>query len=112
MTQAQANQLGKLITKTRSKRGLSTRELASRSDVANGWLAGIEAGRFLEPGADRLARLAEVLGIDPGRIDRITKGAVTAGLPEMRTYFRAKLDLTPEQIAQVEAYIARIRSAP
>ena len=31
------------------------------------------------------------------------------GLPGMRTYFRAKYDLTPEQIAQVERYIARIQ---
>ncbi len=32
-------------------------------------------------------------------------------LPEPRIYFRAKYDLTPEEIAQVERYIERLRRA-
>jgi transcriptional regulator with XRE-family HTH domain len=111
MTEAQARALGTLIAKTRIKQGLSTRELAATVGVAKGWLAGIEAGRFLEPAPDRLARLSDVLDIEPARIDRITKGAVAEGLPDSRTYFRAKYDLTPEQIDKIERYLERLRRA-
>jgi transcriptional regulator with XRE-family HTH domain len=109
VTAAQAQTLGKLIAKARSGRGLTTRELADQVGVAHGWLSGMEAGRFLEPAPDRLARLADALDIEPARIDRITKGSVSEGLPGMRTYFRAKYDLTPEQIGKVEGYIRRLR---
>ena len=85
--------------------------MAVELGVANGWIAELENGRYLDPAPDRLARLAEVLDIDSGRIDRITKGAMTEGLPGARTYFRAKYDLKPEEIAKVERYIERLRRA-
>ena len=56
---------------------------------------------------DRLAQLAEVLEIKPSRIDRLTKGAASEGLPELRTYFRAKYDLSPEQVEQIVKYMDR-----
>jgi hypothetical protein len=56
---------------------------------------------------DRLARLAEVLDIEPAKIDRITKGSVAESLPEVRTYFRAKYGLESEDIAQIERYLER-----
>jgi hypothetical protein len=64
-------------------------------------------GRFLDPAPDRLARLAEALDIEPARIDRITKGSMADSLPEVRTYFRAKYGLTPEQSEQIERYVER-----
>lgn len=50
-----------------------------------------------------------MLDIEPARLDRISRGSVSAGLPGMRTYFRAKYDLSPAQIEQVERYIKRLR---
>jgi transcriptional regulator with XRE-family HTH domain len=111
MTQSQATRLGQLIASARAEAGLSTRALAAELDVANGWITELENGRFLDPAADRLARLAEVLNIEPGRIDRLTKGAIVDGLPAPRTYFRAKFALTPEEAARVERYIDRLRRA-
>ena len=110
MTEAQARALGNIISKARTRKGLSTRELASALGVAKGWVSGIETGRFLETSPDRLARIAEVLDIEPSRIDRIVCGAVAEGLPGMRTYFRAKYDLSPEEIEKVERYVQRLRS--
>jgi transcriptional regulator with XRE-family HTH domain len=109
LTQAQAKQLGTLIVKARSKEGMTQAALTAELGVAAGWLAGLEQGRFLDPSAERLARIAEALDIPPKRIERITKGRVTDRLPEMRTYFRAKYDLTPEQIDLIERYIARLQ---
>lgn len=109
MTQAQAEKLGQIIAKARARKGLSTRALAEQVGVATGWITGIETGRFAGSSPDRLARLCDVLDIAPGTIDRLTKGAVTDGLPSGRTYFRAKYDLSPEQVEKVERYIQRMR---
>jgi transcriptional regulator with XRE-family HTH domain len=111
MTQAQARRLGELIAKARARKGLSTRALAAELGVAIGWITELENGRFLDPAPDRLARLAEALDIEPGRIDRLTKGAITAGLPTPRVYFRSKMSLTPEETDKVLRYIDKLRRA-
>ena len=46
------------------------------------------------------------------RIDRLTKGSVAESLPEVRTYFRAKYGLTPEQGEEIERYVARYIEPP
>lgn len=112
MTPAQAKQLGSLIAKARIRKGLSYRALATQLGVAYGWLAELEMGRFLDTAPDRLARLAEVLDIEPSRIDRITKGTVADSLPEVRTYFRAKYGLAPEDIERIERYVERYIDPP
>jgi transcriptional regulator with XRE-family HTH domain len=112
MTAGQAKQLGALIARTRIRKQLSLRALASRSGMTASWIAHVQAGRFLDPAPDRLARLAEALDIEPSKIDRITKGSMAGSLPELGTYFRAKYDLSPAEIAQVERYVRRLRSKP
>ena len=110
MTPSQAKQLGVVIARARMKRGLSIRELAAQLDVHASWVGFLEQGRYVDPAPDRLARIAELLNIDSARMDRLTRGAVAEGLPELGTYFRAKYDLSPEQIEQVERYVRRLRS--
>lgn len=112
MTLVQAQQLGTLIAKARQRKGLSHRALATQLGVAYGWLADLESGHFRDPAPDRLAAVAEALDIAPGRMDRVTRGAVSRGLPAPGTYFRAKYDLTPEQIERVERYVRRLRGRP
>jgi len=109
VTEAQSKKLGGLLARARRSQGLSTRQLARQVGVAYGWISSVEAGRFLDPAPDRLARLAEALNIEPARIDRLTKGSVAGGLPGLKTYFRAKYDLSAEEIEQVERYVKRLR---
>jgi transcriptional regulator with XRE-family HTH domain len=111
MTLAQARKVGELIAKARARKELSTRALAAQLGVAIGWITELENGRFLDPAPDRLARLAEALDIEPGRIDRLTQGAITAGLPTPRVYFRSKMSLTPEETDKVLRYIDKLRRA-
>lgn len=111
MTTAQAAELGKIIASARRRHGLSLRALAEEAGVTKAWLGFLEQGRYTDPAPDRLARLAEVLAISPARIDRLTKGALSQGLPAPRAYFRAKYDLTPDQVAKVERYVERLRKA-
>jgi transcriptional regulator with XRE-family HTH domain len=109
MTPERAEELGMLIAKARVRKALSTRALAQQVGVAYGWLSELEAGRFLEPAPDRLAKLSEALNISPARINRLTNGAMTAGLPTPQVYFRAKYGLSADQAARVQRYVDRLR---
>jgi transcriptional regulator with XRE-family HTH domain len=111
LSEARARQLGEIVTAARMRNGISVRRLAKELGLSYSWLAKFEAGVFTDPAPDRLAIIAERLGIDPARVDRLTTGAMSDGLPEPRVYFRAKLELTQDQADQVERYIARLRRA-
>lgn len=112
MTPAQARQLGTLMARARRAKRLSLRELEGQLGIPRTWLSHLEQGDSLSVPPDRLARLAEALDIEPARIDRITKGTVAQSLPAVRTYFRAKYGLTPEQSAQIERYVQRYIERP
>lgn len=109
MTQTQAQRLGTVIQKARERKGHSLRAFAELVGLPRTWLHELEHGVYLDPAPDRLARIAEALEIAPGTIDKITRGSVASSLPGMRTYFRAKYQLSPDEAAQVEAYVERLR---
>lgn len=109
MTKAQAQQLGKLIARTRERRKVTYRHLAGEIGADPTWIVRLEQGAFASPAPERLFRLAEVLDIDPERIDRITRGAVSGSLPEVRTYFRSKFDLSDDGIGKIENLLAELR---
>ena len=109
MTPNQAKQLGAVIAKARTRKGWSIFQLASRMGAPKSWVGFLEQGRYVDPAPERLAHIAELLDIKASRMNHLTRGAVSAGLPELRAYFRAKYDLSPEQIEQVERYVRRLR---
>lgn len=109
MTEAQARQLGKLIARTRERKGWSFRQLASESEIPLTWILKLERGDFASPAPERLGRLAEVLDIDVERIDRISRGYLSGSLPEVRTYFRSKYDLSDAAIGRIEDLVAELR---
>lgn len=109
MNDSQALRLGRLLATARHKRGLSLRALAEIADVSYLWLSRVERGFFNQPAPERIVRLAEALDIDPERIDRMTKGHLASNLPGVRTYFRAKYDLTAEEIDEIERTIEHIQ---
>lgn len=109
MTEQQAKKLGKLIRSAREAKGLSLRALEAMTGLARTWLVYLEAGRSLEPLPDRLARVAEVLDIDPARIDRISGDYLARSLPTVRTYFRSK-DKATQAVDQLERVIAEVHA--
>lgn len=110
MTDAQARKLGAIVSRARTRKGLSLREAAAKIGISYVWLNDLECGRYSDPAPDRLGRLAEVLGIDPVAIDRVNHGVLANSLPDVRTYFRAKEGLSPRQLDEVEATLKRLRS--
>jgi transcriptional regulator with XRE-family HTH domain len=109
MTEVQARELGRLFKQARRKMKLSLRRLDELSGVSYGWLMRLERGQMVTPAPSKLTTVAKVLGIPPERIDLITRGQVSRDLPTIRTYFRAKYQLTPEEIRQIEELFDRIR---
>lgn len=109
MTEVQARELGKLVKRTRRARKLSLRALDGLSGVSYGWLSRLERGLMVAPAPSKLTRVAEVLGIPPEQIDRITRGHVSGDLPPIRTYFRTKYRLSGQEITQIEDVFDQIR---
>jgi transcriptional regulator with XRE-family HTH domain len=107
MSATKAKELGSLVARARARKGLSTRKLAAQIGVSNAWISRLESGWFLDPSPALLARLAEALDIEPEKIDELMPGAVADSLPGIRTYFRAKYDLSPEQVEQIVKYMGR-----
>jgi transcriptional regulator with XRE-family HTH domain len=112
LTESQAKQLGTTIAKARLRKGLSQRKLAIEVGMSPGWIEKLEQGVFLDPAPDRLVHIAEVLDIDPGFIDRLSRGNVSQSLPHIRTYFRAKYRMSSEEIERIERYVRRIYGGP
>ncbi|HEV3322350.1 MAG TPA: helix-turn-helix transcriptional regulator [Solirubrobacteraceae bacterium] len=109
MTEAQARELGRLFKQARRTKKLSLRALDELSGVTYGWLTHLEHGKIMAPAPSKLTKVAEVLGIPPERIDRISRGQVSRELPTIRTYFRAKYQLTPKEITKIEELFDQIR---
>jgi len=109
MNDAQAARLGRLFAHARRNKNLPLRAVAEQADIDYSWLARLERGVYSHPAPERLTRLAEVLNIDPERIDRITKGHVANSLPAMRTYFRSKYDFTPSEIDVIERTVTELQ---
>jgi transcriptional regulator with XRE-family HTH domain len=109
MTEVQARELGRLFKHARRTRRLSLRAVDELTGVSYGWLSRLENGQMIAPAPSKLTEVAEVLGIAPERIDRITRGRISRDLPSIRTYFRAKYHLTPQEITQIEEVFDRIR---
>ena len=107
LTRTRAKELGLLIAHARAKAGLSTRVLAGRLHISNAYVSRLESGEYLDPSPAVLTKLAEALDIEPGRLDRIMRGAIADGLPDMRMYFRAKYDLTSSDIERIAKYMSR-----
>lgn len=109
MTEVQARELGRLIKRTRRARKLSLRELDELTGASYGWLSRLERGNMTAPAPSKLTAVAEALGIPMERIDRMTRGKISSDLPAIRTYFRTKYKLTPQEITQIEEVFDRIR---
>lgn len=109
MTEEQARQLGRLVKRARKQRGLSLREVDEQSAASYHWLSRLERGLMKAPAPTKLTDVARVLGIAPERIDRITRGQISSDLPPIRTYLRAKYQLTTEETQKLEEIFDRIR---
>ena len=110
MTDHQAEELGDLIRRGRKQKGLTLYGLADLAEMDFSWLSRLEHGRYTSPNPAQLARLAEVLDIDPARIDAVTHEYLAESMPSTRTYLRSKEKLSPEGMDALERALDEIRA--
>jgi transcriptional regulator with XRE-family HTH domain len=109
MIKEQARRIGRMIATSRRNKGWSLRQLSNETGISHTWLLKLENGSYATPAPDRLIRVAEALGVDPERIERVAKGQMSDNLPGVRTYFRAKFDLSPSEIDEIERAVQDIQ---
>lgn len=102
MVKEQAQRIGRMIATARHNKGWSLRQLSNETGLSHTWLLKLERGEYVTPAPDRLIRVTDALGVDPERIERVVKGQMADSLPGVRTYFRAKYDLSQEDIDKIE----------
>lgn len=90
MDDQQAKRLGALIKDQRLKLGIGLREAGRRTGIDDGLLSRMESGAILTPAPDKLARIAEVLGLPLSDIYAMADYAVPNDLPSPAIYLRTK----------------------
>jgi transcriptional regulator with XRE-family HTH domain len=110
MITEQAKRLGALVREARQARGLYLHDVAEQTGVTRTWLLYLEAGRSLEPSPDRLARVVELLKIDPAQVDAVSGHYLARSLPNMRTYFRSKGQVSTAELDEIERVVAEIHA--
>lgn len=109
MDDEQAKALGAFLRQRREQLGLSSRQLAARAGFNDATVVRFEQGAFGAPRADKLARLAEALGLQLADVYALADYAVPSELPTLRPYLRTKYrDLPVEDVEAIEAYAARL----
>jgi transcriptional regulator with XRE-family HTH domain len=86
----QAARLGAFIRNRREELGLSTRQLAEQAGMNFATVARIEQGQFAAPGPDKLAGIAEALGLNTADLFGLADYTVPDDLPSFQPYLRSK----------------------
>lgn len=96
MDKDQAIRFGTWLRERRQAVGMSTHELGERIGARNSTIIRIEQGAFAAPSPDKLARIAEVLGISLADMYGHAGYAVPNDLPGFHAYLPARYRNLPE----------------
>lgn len=96
MNKQQATSLGSMLRQRRQSLGLSVRQVEAATDMHNTTISRIETGSFNAPQPDKLARIAQVLGLSVGEVFSQAGYLVADDLPDYGTYLRTKHPELPE----------------
>ena len=109
MDQEQAKELGQRLRARREELGLSLRQLAEQADMNDATIVRIEQGAFAAPAPDKLARIAEALGLSLADVFALAEYAVPDDLPSFQPYLRSKYrDMPREAVADLNKAFDRI----
>lgn len=96
MDKDQAVRFGEWLREQRLAVGMSTHELGRRIGARNSTIIRIEQGAFTAPSPDKLARIAEALGISLADMYGHAGYAVPDDLPDFHAYLPARYRELPE----------------
>lgn len=90
MDTKQAHLLGKQLKEARAKLGLSAREVADRSGMADSNVLRLEQGAIANPRPETLKSLADTLNLDLADLYAAAGYVQPDGLPSFAPYLRSK----------------------
>jgi transcriptional regulator with XRE-family HTH domain len=106
MNQDRARRLGQYLRARREELGLSARGVARAVGVRDSTILRLEAGAYLAPAADKLARLAELLKLDLADVFSLANYVVPHSMPSLPHYLRLRYPkLTPEDIEALHDHL-------
>jgi transcriptional regulator with XRE-family HTH domain len=109
MDDDQAKALGALLRQKREELGLNSRQLGEIAGLDGTTVLRFEEGAFAAPRPDKLARVAEALGLSLADVYAMADYAVPNDLPSFRPYLRTKYRGMPaEDLEKIEAYAERL----
>ena len=109
MDDQQAKTLGAFLRQKREELGLSTRQLGAITDVDGVTILRFEQGAYAAPRPDKLARVAEALGLSLADVYAMADYAVPSDMPSLMPYLRTKYrDLPAGDVEKIQAYAAKL----
>ena len=90
MNESQAKALGAMLRERRNALGLSTYAVKDATGIPSTTISRIETGSFKAPRPDKLAKIAEALGLSAGELFARAGYLVASDLPEYATYLQTK----------------------
>jgi len=105
----QSKRLGAYLRARRELLKLTTRQLAERAGLTDSTIVRIEQGAFAAPSPDKLAKLAESLGLSLADVYALADYAVPADLPNVGPYLRTKFRNLPSgTVEELQSQISQI----
>lgn len=111
MTKDKKNQtLGEYIRDRRLSRELSLNDVAELSGLHFSYWSKLENGSYQAPSPKHLQVIARTLNVDIEDLYGLAGYDIPERLPTFRPYLRAKYELPPEAIADLERYFDMLRN--
>ena len=102
--------LGAYVRQERGLSRLSLAQLAERVGVSPSYLSKLENGSVLQPSADILCRLADVLEIDSADLFAYTGYTLPESLPSLSAYLHAKYEnVSDAAVTELDNYLQYVR---
>src|SRR5579884_2514090 len=102
--------IGKYVRARRLSLGLSLANAAEASNLDQSYWNRLENGYYQKPDPRLLPAIAETLQVDVADLYALAGYPVPKQLPGFQPYLRAKYDLPPEAIADLERYFDLLRN--
>jgi transcriptional regulator with XRE-family HTH domain len=102
--------LGEYIKQRRVERGLSYADAAELSGLHLSYWSKLEAGKYEAPAPKHLMAIARALKVDFENLYSLAGYESPDRLPTFTPYLRAKYQLPPEAVADLERYFELLRN--
>jgi transcriptional regulator with XRE-family HTH domain len=96
MDESQAKAFGAMLRRRRYALGLTVRQIEAATGIPNTTISRIETGSFKAPRPDKLARIAQALGLSAGELFAQAGYLVADDLPDFATYLATKHPELPD----------------